>query len=53
MQVVIDWILAHQVVLAGALVGLLDLLLAINPKLDANGIFHWVYLKLKDLSAKK
>lgn len=53
MASVVQWVLSHQVVLAVALVGLMDLAMALNPKLDANGMFHQVYLWLKALLAPK
>lgn len=49
MQVVINWILAHSVILASLGVAVLDLLFALSPNLEANGILHAIYLQLKKL----
>lgn len=53
MQGIIDWILAHQIVLAVFIVALLDLAFALAPKLEANGILHQIYLWVKKLSEAK
>lgn len=52
MQAVIDFLVAHQVVLASALVALVDLAIAVSPKLAGNGILHQIYLALKGLMSK-
>jgi hypothetical protein len=43
----IAFIQAHQAVLAGAVVGLLDLLMALVPSLAANGILHSIVIFLQ------
>jgi hypothetical protein len=53
MQSVIDFFVAHQVVLVGAAVALLDLVFALVPGWSANGVLHWVYQQLQSLSGKK
>lgn len=53
MQDLIQWLLNHQGVLAGAGVALLDLAFALSSKLDSNGILHAVYLQLKKLVPPK
>lgn len=35
-----SWVVAHQGIVAGATVGLLDLLMAVCPGLAGNGILH-------------
>lgn len=52
MEAVIAWLVAHSAVMAGALVGVLDLVFALVPSLAANGILHQVYLWLKGLVSK-
>ncbi len=47
MQSVIDFLLAHQVVLAALIVGILDLVIALVPTVESNGIFHMIYLFFK------
>lgn len=49
MDQVLAWLLAHQALLAGAIVGVLDLLFALQPNWQANGVLHAVYLWLKSL----
>lgn len=49
MQALVSWIVGHQGVLAGAGVAVLDLVFALSPKIDSNGILHWVYLQLLKL----
>lgn len=46
------WILSHGVVLAGLGVAVLDLVFALNPSLEANGILHQIYLWLLSLKPK-
>ena len=41
----IDWLIAHQAIVGGAVVGVLDLAFAINPKLESNGVLHWVFVQ--------
>lgn len=43
MQAVIQFVLAHEVVLAAVGVAVLDLLFALNPAIKANGLLHWIY----------
>lgn len=52
MEAFIAWMTAHSAVMAGAIVGVLDLLFALVPALAANGILHQVYLWLKSLVSK-
>lgn len=53
MQSIVDFVVNHAAVFAGLGVAVLDLIFAINPKADANGGLHWVYLKLKALASPK
>lgn len=43
-----QWFTDHQALLLPALgaavVGVLDLIFAVNPKARANGLAHWLYL---------
>ncbi len=52
MQSVIDFIMAHSVVMAGALVAILDFLFAIIPSIKGNGILDSIYKFLKNLVSK-
>ena len=49
MSVIIAWIAAHEVLLAGAVVGILDLVFALVPSWQSNGLLHWVYVMLKKM----
>lgn len=47
MPAFIQFVLAHQVVFAALGVAVLDLVFAINPKAESNGVLHWVFVALK------
>ncbi len=49
----INWIIAHQAVSAGLGVGILDLIFALVPSWESNGIAHWAYNALKSLVVPK
>ncbi len=53
MSDVVAWILAHSVLVSGAVVALLDFAFALVPSWDSNGILHWVYLQAKALGGSK
>lgn len=53
MQSVIDFILNHSVVMAAAVVGILDFLFAMSSGLESNGILHAIYVFFKNLATKK
>jgi hypothetical protein len=53
MQAVIDFVMNHSVVMAAALVGILDFIIALAPGLESNGILHGIYSFLKNLASKK
>lgn len=42
----LQFILDHQAVIAGAAVGFLDLLFAIKPSWQSNGALHWIFVAL-------
>lgn len=42
-----DWIIAHQAIVAGLVVAILDFGFAISPGLAANGLIHGIYNWLK------
>lgn len=48
----IQWAVLHQGLIAGALVGILDLIIALIPGLASNGILHAVYLFIKNIATK-
>lgn len=50
MQALLSWVLAHEAVLSGLAVGILDLVFALNPNANApDGALHMLYLWLKKL----
>lgn len=49
---VYQWVLAHEAVVSGAAVAVLDLLFALSPSFASNGVLHWVYLQLGKLAGK-
>lgn len=52
MAAIISWISAHQACVAGAVVGILDLVMALIPGLAANGILHQLLLWAQAIAAK-
>lgn len=52
MQLLIDWVLAHQVVLASFVVAVLDLAFALKPDWESSGILHWIWLQVKKIAGK-
>lgn len=51
MQALISWIMVHQAVVAGLVVGILDFVFAVAPNLQANGILHQIYLWVKSIGS--
>lgn len=51
MSDVVTFIVAHEAVLAGLGVAILDLIFALNSNLAANGILHQVFVWLQGMSA--
>lgn len=49
-MVVLNFILAHQVIFAGVGVAVIDLLIGLNPNLAGSNLLHQVYLFLKGKS---
>lgn len=47
---VITWLLGHQSILAAGAVGVMDLVFALLPNVQSNGVLHWVYLSLKSMA---
>lgn len=47
MKDIFTWIVAHQALVSGAVVGVLDLLFALNEKLAGSGILHQIYVMAK------
>jgi len=48
MSDVVNWVMSHEAVLASVAVAVLDLVFALNPNTNAaDGVLHWIYLKLK------
>lgn len=52
MAAVLAWIVSHEVVLAAAVVAVLDLVFALNPNSASNGVLHWIYVQLQALLGK-
>jgi len=42
---VVAFILQYKAVLAGLVVAILDLVMALNPKIAGNGLLHWVLVQ--------
>lgn len=42
MQAVLSWLMAHEAVLAGVVVAVVDLLFAISPASQSNGILQYI-----------
>jgi hypothetical protein len=49
LQNIISYVLSHETVFVGFGVALLDLLFALVPAWQSNGVLHWIYLQLKSL----
>lgn len=47
MDVIIAWLMSHAAIVAGAIVAVLDLIFALVPSWESNGILHAIYLWLK------
>lgn len=52
MQALISWVMAHQAIVSGLLVGILDFVFAIVPSWASNGVLHWIYLQVAKLAGK-
>lgn len=48
----VQFLVLHQGLIAGALVAILDLVMALIPGLASNGILHAVYLFIKGIASK-
>lgn len=46
MAAVISFIKDHMVIIAPAMIGVIDLIFAISPGLKSNGVLHFLYLQL-------
>lgn len=53
MQAIISFVMSHELVVASAVIGVIDLIMALVPKLESNGVLHFIYLSLKNVVAKK
>jgi hypothetical protein len=53
MDSVIQFVVSHEVIVAGAVVGILDLVIALNPKAESNGVLHGIYIFCKNIVSKK
>jgi len=40
MSVIIAWVMAHQLILVGAIVAVMDLIFALVPSWESNGVLH-------------
>ena len=52
MQALIDFIIANQMIVVGAIVAILDFIFALT-NLEANGLIHSVYVFFKNMLEKK
>lgn len=53
MSVIIDWVMSHQIVIVSAVIAVADLVFALVPSWQSNGLLHWVYMMLKKLIPSK
>lgn len=53
MSAIIAFIVSHSAIVAGLVVALLDLVIALIPSIESNGVFHAIYLYLKGLVKPK
>lgn len=49
-MVIINWLMAHQAVLGGVVVAVLDLIFALIPSWQSDGILHSIYLFFQKLA---
>lgn len=49
MSALLAWLVAHEAVLAGLAVGILDFVISINPKAASNSIIEWLLAEAKSL----
>lgn len=53
MDSIIQFVTGHEVILAGLIVAVLDLVIALNPKAESNGLLHGIYVFCKNIVSKK
>jgi len=46
LQLIINFIMAHSSIVGTLGVAILDLIFAINPSAESNGILHWLFVQL-------
>lgn len=46
---VINFVLAHQAIFAALGVAIMDLIFAVSPSVQSNGLLHLIYMELKSL----
>ena len=51
MEQIVSWAMSHQMIIGAAIVGLLDLVFALVPSWQSNGILHWIFVMAKKLNA--
>lgn len=47
MASLVSWVVAHKALEIALAVAALDLVFALKPSWESNGLLHWVYLQLK------
>lgn len=52
MQAIISWVMGHEAIVAGFVVASADLVIALVPSVESNGVFHMVYLWVKGFAGK-
>lgn len=53
MQNILTWFSGHQALIGGSIVGLLDLVFALIPSVQSNGILHFIFVQAQKLSGSK
>jgi hypothetical protein len=48
-MIVVNWLIAHQLVLGGFIIAILDFIFALKPDWESNGILHSIYIFIKNL----
>lgn len=50
MQALLTWVTSHQSVIGGSVVAVLDLVFALIPSIQSNGILHFIFVQAQKLS---
>lgn len=50
MQNIISWVTTHQAMVGGSVVAILDLVFALIPGIQSNGILHFIFVQAQKLA---